>query len=371
MKPRLFVGSSSEQLDLAYAVQENLRFNADVTVWTQGIFGLGSFPIESLLEALDRSEYGVFIFAPDDILMMRGQEQSAVRDNVIFELGLFIGRLGRKHSFIIAPEGHNMHLPTDLLGIASATYSQSRAKNEPVAAIGSACNAIRTEIKKHENEPVCKTSAGFRITLTPRSSIEIVFDPIQNAKPLKQYGAIVLPSKTTSIDKCITDSKSALGAFFNTHFSSQIEDIKTLINNSLAGGATTTPTLQQYPAGTTIYLNCPLGTDHRIFVCSITSDADGAGKKVDTESLILSLRGMLHKAANEHISHLHMPVFGTGRGGLEFSFALNMILLQLAHSIIHDGFHSIERVFLHVHDPDGKRSGEIEHIAKKFTIARP
>jgi len=37
-RPRIFVGSATESLDIAYAVQENLEHNAEITVWTQGIF---------------------------------------------------------------------------------------------------------------------------------------------------------------------------------------------------------------------------------------------------------------------------------------------------------------------------------------------
>jgi hypothetical protein len=66
-------------------------------------------------------------------------------------LGLFIGRLGRERCFIIAPAGiPDFHLPTDLLGIAVATY---RIPSDPallVSAVGPACNQIRRAIQQVE-----------------------------------------------------------------------------------------------------------------------------------------------------------------------------------------------------------------------------
>ena len=37
MKPVLFVGSSSESLEVAFAAQENLEDCTQVIVWTQGL----------------------------------------------------------------------------------------------------------------------------------------------------------------------------------------------------------------------------------------------------------------------------------------------------------------------------------------------
>lgn len=149
MKPRLFVGSSREALDIANAIHENLRPDAEVTVWNHGIFNLSEGAVDSLLEALDGMDFGVFVFAPDDVLHIRGEENTATRDNVVFELGLFIGRLGRQRSYIFLPsEQEHFRLPTDLVGMTPAIYESDRTDNNLQAATNTACSAVRRRMSQ-------------------------------------------------------------------------------------------------------------------------------------------------------------------------------------------------------------------------------
>jgi hypothetical protein len=150
MKPTLFVGSSSESLDVAYAAQRNLEDVAEVVVWTQGIFELTRSYLESLLDALEDTEFGLFIFGADDLIRIRGTEMPTARDNVVFELGLFIGRLGRDCTFILMPRSSaDFHLPTDLLGVSTATFQPPSRPERLQAALGPACHDIRLAIRKH------------------------------------------------------------------------------------------------------------------------------------------------------------------------------------------------------------------------------
>ncbi len=145
-KPLLFVGSSVESLEIAYAVQENLDpHTARVKVWPQGVFTISDFGLDSLLQMLSTCDFGAFIFAPDDLVTIRKQRHRAVRDNVLFELGLFMGRLGRERTFVIVPNRVEIHLPSDLVGLNLATYEPDR--DDHVAALGVACNKIRQAVR--------------------------------------------------------------------------------------------------------------------------------------------------------------------------------------------------------------------------------
>lgn len=52
MYPKLFIGSSSESLNVANAIQENLHKDAEVTVWNQGVFKLSSTTLTDLLSTI-------------------------------------------------------------------------------------------------------------------------------------------------------------------------------------------------------------------------------------------------------------------------------------------------------------------------------
>lgn len=146
-KIKIFIGSSTEGLEISRYIQTELAFDYHATIWNQGtVFGLGDATIEALERAVLEFDFAVFVFSPDDQVVTRGETQIVARDNVIFELGLFIGKLSRLHTFVVHPRGIRMSFPSDLSGLTMASFDPNHPHLQ--AALGPACHAIRDAIKR-------------------------------------------------------------------------------------------------------------------------------------------------------------------------------------------------------------------------------
>lgn len=140
---RVFVISSAEALPIARAVQEIFAHDPfRIVVWTDGVFKASRYSVESLIEVLDMSDFAVAIAQADDITQSRGETRPSPRDNVLFEVGLFIGRLGRLRSFLLEPASQDVRLPSDLSGITTIPY-QPGLDAELLSLLGPACNQLR------------------------------------------------------------------------------------------------------------------------------------------------------------------------------------------------------------------------------------
>jgi predicted nucleotide-binding protein len=143
--PTMFIGSSVEGLPIARAIQAELEHDVESTIWSQGVFGLSGGTLDSLVVASRTFDFATLVLTPDDIVNKRGETRAAARDNVLFELGLFAGRLGPERVFIVRPE-EEMDMPTDLVGITPARFRQ-RSDDNLQAALGPTGDRIRSAIE--------------------------------------------------------------------------------------------------------------------------------------------------------------------------------------------------------------------------------
>jgi len=146
-KPFLFIGSSTEGKRYAEAFQVNLRDICESQIWDQGLFGLSDGTFETLVRSLDTFDFAVFIISGDDLIESRGVKSKAPRDNVIFELGLFIGSLGRPRVYMICEKDAKPKMPSDLAGI-TVEFFEMPERATLMAALGPASTMVKNRIEQ-------------------------------------------------------------------------------------------------------------------------------------------------------------------------------------------------------------------------------
>lgn len=179
-KPSIFICSSSAGKNIADAIQENLASEFSVEVWDQGAFGLGEHFQETIKEVSTRVDFAIIVLTPDGLMEQDSTlqpsfvnsmqdrtgfspsmsisgnvavtdipttRQMVPRDNVIFELGVFVALLGQHRTFIVHEDLQNLRLPDYIKGISTGRYLKSNSRDITIA-LGPVCNRIRRAVNK-------------------------------------------------------------------------------------------------------------------------------------------------------------------------------------------------------------------------------
>lgn len=141
-QPKLFIGSSSESADVAESANVILDRDFEVTLW-KNAFNLSSTASKDLIVKASSVDFALFVFSPDDLARIREADHHVARDNVVFELGVFIGSIGLERCFILKPRNENMHLPSDLSGVTFADFEANRSDHDLQSAVSAACTKVK------------------------------------------------------------------------------------------------------------------------------------------------------------------------------------------------------------------------------------
>lgn len=140
-KPKVFIGSSSKGKEIADIAKKLLEEGnkIEVEVWDT-VFIITETYLERLSRALEEYDFAVLVITVEET------ELSTMRDNVLFELGLFMGRLGRHRAIMLYDEEQKAILPSGLGGVHRATFSKTKADGDLEVALKSPCDEIRDYI---------------------------------------------------------------------------------------------------------------------------------------------------------------------------------------------------------------------------------
>lgn len=127
MKRQLFIGSSSEGKSIAKKVEE--KVNKECGEWIKCMpwydndcFTLNKSTLENLSSMTLICDYAILIASKDDITSKRRCIKRSIRDNVIFEYGLFSGSIGISKTFLLIDK--DVHIPSDIKGITLPYYNE-------------------------------------------------------------------------------------------------------------------------------------------------------------------------------------------------------------------------------------------------------
>src|ERR1700729_1315842 len=111
-KPKLFIGSSTAGYAVAEKVKKCLSDKNDCFLWKDpGVWEVNKSTFDNLLRMANYFDFGIFVATSDDLTLTNDKNVIEPRDNVILEMALFLGALGRDKSFLLVEDG--IKLPSD------------------------------------------------------------------------------------------------------------------------------------------------------------------------------------------------------------------------------------------------------------------
>ena len=145
--PRVFVISSSEGLDVARLVRQELDGETmHVNLWNRGTFIASDYAMSSLEDAIEAADFAIAVVRADDVLVTRDKTAKVARDNVHLEYGMAVGRLGLKRALLLVDAAEGVALPSDLAGLTTLRY-RSRSKDETGRTVAKACDLAREQME--------------------------------------------------------------------------------------------------------------------------------------------------------------------------------------------------------------------------------
>jgi predicted nucleotide-binding protein len=82
----------------------------------------GNTIIEKFIE-YSNVDFAISLLTPDDICTINGKKYKRARQNVIFEFGFFMGKLGRKNVVALFEQSKSFEIPSDINGLVYIPYN--------------------------------------------------------------------------------------------------------------------------------------------------------------------------------------------------------------------------------------------------------
>jgi hypothetical protein len=185
LRPKIFIGSSTIGYDIAEKVKMHLSVRGDCFLWQDpGVWEPNRSTFDNLLRMASYFDFGIFVATADDLTLSDDKLVVESRDNVILEMALFLGAMGRDKSFLLVEEG--IKLPSDFNGIFMPRFNKNN-----VNSIENSCKEYATKIEEHYRlghlslYPTTALAIGYY-----KNFVAGLVESIQHAMPVELDGTL-------------------------------------------------------------------------------------------------------------------------------------------------------------------------------------
>jgi hypothetical protein len=222
-----------------------------------------------------------------------------------------------------------------------------------------------------------KESNGVHWTAVSGCEIRVEYGRIENYEP-DAGTAIVLPCNEYFDDRCVGDTRTALGAYVNRVFDGHAPEFVSLVSEEcrkkLGVGVEQQKTDDEravsFGAGRCLLLTKPVGRSISVALVSTTTQRAGHGLASRISYLFDGMRDLVAKLADARINEIMMPVLGGGKGGIDAPLALVGLLLAVAEAARYgQGGQRLKRVTIVVFKRDQQNPPSIDPIVVRRALA--
>lgn len=183
---------------------------------------------------------------------------------------------------------------------------------------------------------------GLKLRLG-RTIVNLKIGKIQDRSGLDRDTAVVLPVNTSFVDDCISDKKSATGAYIMEFYSDKVSDLPRIMMEQLEKFGYKPQGNGNYEPGTTILLPPPYDSPAKVLMTASTLRKEKVGIRAEPSTISECIRNVFEITSDKKISRIRMPVLGSGHGGLNVNDALLLLLLTIKY--YSEGmYHHIEQI---------------------------
>jgi hypothetical protein len=190
--------------------------------------------------------------------------------------------------------------------------------------------------------------------------------------------AIVLPCNEYFDDRCVGDTRSALGAYVNKRFEAHVAEFAELIRaechkklgKSTEQRKTDEERAESFGAGRCLLLLKPLGSLTPIALVSTTTQRAGEGLASRISYLFEGMRELFKNLADARINEVVMPILGSGHGQIDPPLAFVGLLLAVAEAARYgQGGQRLKRVTIVVFQKSPETSAQVDEIIVRRALA--